>query len=123
MLKQVLVAGLLAATFAVPAWAQEKQPPPTEQNQPQQSQPPAAQPEATLVGLPVYSSDGEKLGEVTHVGTAGGQQAVRAEMGTFLGMGTSPVIIPAEMFEHKADRLQVQMTAAEVRDSISKQKK
>jgi hypothetical protein len=73
MLKQVMVAGVLAATFAAPAWAQEKQPPPpTEQNQPQQSQLPAAQPEATLVGLPVYSSDGEKLGEVTHVGKAGG---------------------------------------------------
>jgi hypothetical protein len=126
MLKQLLVAGLLAATLAVPAWAQEKQPPPQQQNHPpaaQPNQPPAAQPEATLVGLPVYSSDGEKLGEVTHVGTAGGQQAVRAEMGTFLGMGSSPVIIPAEMFEQKPDRLQVMMTAAEVRDSISKQKK
>jgi hypothetical protein len=50
----------------------------------QQSPPPTTQPEATLVGLPVYSSDGQKLGEVTSASGIGGRPALRAEMGAFL---------------------------------------
>jgi hypothetical protein len=59
---------------------------------------------------------------VTEVGTFGGRRMVRAEIGTFLGMGPSPVLIPADMFEHKADRIEVAMSADEVRDTISRQK-
>ena len=107
MLKALLVAGALALVGkTTSALAQEKQPP-------------AAQPEVTLVGLPVYSSDGQKLGAVTEVGA---QRAVRAEIGGFLGLGSSAVVIPANMFEHKGDRIEVLMTADEVKDTISKQK-
>jgi hypothetical protein len=88
----------------------------------QQQPPPAAEAEASLVGLPVYSSDGQKLGEVTRVGTVGGQRILHAEIGTFLGLGPSPVLIPHNVFEHKADRIEVAMTAAEVRDSVTRQK-
>jgi sporulation protein YlmC with PRC-barrel domain len=110
-LKALLVAGALAlAGTMTSALAQEKQPP-------------AAQPEVTLVGLPVYSSDGQKLGAVTEVGVSGTQRAVRAEIGGFLGLGSSPVVIPANMFEHKGDRIEVLMTADEVNDTISKQKR
>ncbi len=117
MLRTHLAAGTLAvALAAAPAFAQQPQPPQ------QQPEAPAAQPEANLVGLPVYSNDGQKLGDVTEVGTFGGRRMVRAEMGTFLGMGTSPVLIPADMFEHKSDRIEVAMTADEVRDTVSKQK-
>ena len=98
-------AGLVATT---PAFAQQTTPP--------------AQAEVQLVGLPVYSSDGEKLGEVKEVGTVAGQQMLRADMGAFLGLGSNHVLIPAEMFERKEDRIQVSMSAAEVRDTITKQK-
>jgi hypothetical protein len=77
MLKTLLVAAALAlAGTTTSALAQE--------------QPPAAQPEVTLVGLPVYSSDGQKLGAVTEVGISGTQRAVRAEIGGFLGIGSNP---------------------------------
>ena len=109
MLKSLLVASaLILAVPATSALAQEKLPP-------------AAQPEATLVGLPVYSSDGQKLGQITEVGTSRGQPAVRAEIGGFLGLGSTPVVIPANMFEQKADRVEVLMTADEVKDTMSKQ--
>ena len=50
------------------------------------------------MGLPVYSSDGQKLGEITQVGNADGQVVVRAEMGEFLGIGSrEPLINPASM--------------------------
>ena len=111
MFKAILVAGAVALAGATTsALAQEKQPP-------------AAQPEVTLVGLPVYSSDGQKLGAVTEVGLSGAQRAVRAEIGGFLGLGSSPVVIPANMFEHKGDRIEVMMTADEVKDTVSKQKR
>jgi hypothetical protein len=87
-----------------------------------QPAPPApAQQEATIVGLPLYSADGEKLGEVLHVGTHDGQPAVIAEMGVFLGMGVKQVLIPAEMVTRKGDRAKLPMTAEEVRKIISSQ--
>src|SRR5262245_52812137 len=108
MMRRLLAAASLAVMIAgVPAFAQQ--------------QAPAAQAEAQLVGLPVYSSDGVKLGEVTDVGTVGDQQMVRAEMGTFLGLGSSLVVIPAQMFERKTDRIEVAMSAGEVKETISKQ--
>jgi ribosomal 30S subunit maturation factor RimM len=87
----------------------------------QQAQPPVVETEHELVGLAVYSSDGEKLGQVTHVGTAAGQPAVRAELGGFLDVAPSAVVIPATMFQQKPDRIEVAMTAAEVKETLSKQ--
>jgi ribosomal 30S subunit maturation factor RimM len=109
MLKLRVAAAVVAAALAATPTLAE------------QAQPPAAQVEQELVGLAVYSSDGEKLGQVTHVGTAGGQPAVRAELGGFLDIAPSAVVIPATMFEHKPDRIEVSMTAAEVKETLSKQ--
>jgi PRC-barrel domain len=114
MRKGPLAAAILAAGLATTsAFAQQSTPP---------AQPPAQTDTKALVGLPVYSSDGEKLGEVTEVGTSGGQQAVRADFGTFLGMGPTAVIIGADVFQQKPDRIEVAMTAAQVKDTVSKQK-
>jgi len=109
MLKLCAAAAVIAAVLtATPTLAQ-------------QTQPPAVQTEHPLVGLAVYSSDGAKLGQVTQVGTAGGQPAVRAELGGFLDVAPSAVVIPATMFEQKPDRIEVSMTAAEVKETLSKQ--
>jgi len=109
MLKLPLAAGLLAVgLMGTPSFAQ-------------QAQPPAAQVQPPLVGLAVYSSDGEKLGQVTQVGTAEGKPAVRAELGGFLDVAPSLVLIPVGMFEQKPDRIELTMTAAEVKDTLSKQ--
>jgi hypothetical protein len=76
-----------------------------------------------MIGLPVFSSDGQKLGEVTDVGeVSGGQQAIRAEMGEFLGVGSTPVVIPPDAFQKKDDRIEAAMTAAEVRDTLTRQR-
>jgi len=83
----------------------------------QQAQPQPAQIQPEVIGLAVYSSDGE----VTHVGTAAGQPAVRAELGGFLDVAPSAVVIPATMFEQKPDRIEVSMTAAEVKETLAKQ--
>ena len=109
MLKLAVAAAVIAAALtATPTLAQ-------------QAKPPVVETEHELVGLAVYSSDGEKLGQVTQVGTAGGQPAVRAELGGFLDVAPSAVVIPATMFAQKPDRIEVSMTAVEVKETLSKQ--
>jgi ribosomal 30S subunit maturation factor RimM len=109
MIRKPLVAAFLTAMLAIaPAYAQQQQGPPT-------------QGEVQLVGLPVYSSDGEKLGEVTNVGLVGGEQTLGADKGAFLGLGSKQVLIPADMFKHKVDRIEISMSAAEVKETIAAQ--
>jgi hypothetical protein len=43
-------------------------------------------------------------------------------MGTFLGLGPSIVLTDAEVFQKKADRIELTMAAAEVKEKISKQR-
>ena len=43
---------------------------------------------------------------------------MRAEIGEFMGLGSTPVVIPANVFERKGDRVEIQMTADEVKDTI-----
>jgi PRC-barrel domain len=113
MLRTLFAVGLLSAALAAaPGSAQQSQPTPAA---------PSSQPDAQLVGLPVYSNDGQKLGDVTEVGTFGGRRMLRAEIGTFLGLGPTPVLIPTDAFQQKADRIEVAMSAEEVRDTISRQ--
>jgi hypothetical protein len=87
----------------------------------QQAPPPSAT-VVDLVGFAVYSSDGEKLGEVTQVAATSGETVVRAQIGGFLGIGPSDVIIPSSVFEKKADRIELSMTAAEVKASVEAQR-
>jgi hypothetical protein len=109
MRKTMLAATILAALMAAaPAAAQD------------QSLPTGA--ELPKVGTPIYSSDGEKLGQVTQVGMAAGQPAVRAEIGGFLGVEQSTVVIAANALQQKPDRVELAMTAAEVGETLSKQK-
>src|SRR5262249_24199063 len=88
----------------------------------QPAQEPSRSAEASLVGLAVYSSDGQRLGEVTHARLAGNQPVVRAEFGNVLGIGPVPVIIPAAMFAQKTERIEMRLTGAEVKDEIAKQR-
>ena len=64
-----------------------------------------AESSTSAVGLPIYTSDGEHLGEVVQIISFGDQPALRAEIGTFLGLGTTTAVIPANMFRRKPDRI------------------
>ncbi|NJO22349.1 MAG: PRC-barrel domain containing protein [Sphingomonadales bacterium] len=100
----------IALATAAPAFAQSEAPP-------------NSQTETQFVGFPVYSSDGQQLGQVIQVAMADGKlRAVRAELGQFLGLGTATVMINADVVEQKADRLEVTMTAEEVRAVVMNRK-
>src|SRR5215831_15811089 len=116
MLRRTKLRSALLAAFTLPFAA------PLLANAQQKKVAPAQQSDAWLVGLPLYSSDGKKLGQVTEVVTAAGQRAVRAEMGTFLGLGPTPILIPEEMVERKPDRVEIIMTASEVKTFATRQR-
>jgi hypothetical protein len=114
MIRRILAAASVALALAgMPAVAQQS---------PSTDLPKAQKVDPAMVGLSVYSSDGQKVGQVSEVGTAGGQPAVRADLGEFLGMSPSSVIIGGHAFERKADRIEIAMTAQEIKDTISKQR-
>jgi hypothetical protein len=77
--------------------------------------------ETALIGLAVYSSDGERLGDITHAFLSGDQTIVRAEFGNVLGIGPVAVFIPAALFVQKTDRIEMRMTASEVKGRLAKQ--
>ena len=108
MLRSLVISALTLALVAGAGFAQEKQVP-------------AAQMES-LVGLAVYSSDGHRLGEIKQAGMSGTQAAVRAEIGGFLDVAQTAVVIPINMIQQKPDRIELSMTAAEVKDTLDKQK-
>lgn len=78
------------------------------------------QPVRTLVGLPLFSSDGKRVGRIIAAGTDDDNQAVLvAEIERPLGIGSDAVAIPFDMFVRKAGRVELTITAAEVAERIS----
>jgi len=69
-----------------------------------------------LVGLAVFSSDGNKLGTVHSVSAEpdGKVKAIRIKTGGFLGIGGKLVAIPEGKFTKAGDNIQLGMTADEV---------
>jgi PRC-barrel domain len=110
MVRRLFAAGVIAVAFAAtsPVMAQPVAPP-------------SDSAETALVGLAVYSSDGQRLGKVTDARFAGNLPVVRAEFGNFLGVEPIAVIIPAALFVQKVDRIEMRMTAAEVKDQLAEQ--
>lgn len=73
-----------------------------------------------LVGLPLFSSDGKRIGRIVAAGTDDDNQAVLvAEIERPLGIGSDAVAIPFDMYVRKGGRVELTITAAEVADRIS----
>ena len=115
MVKSTVTVAFALALSILPATAQQTKP-----DTAQQAKPDTAQQETLRIGMPIYSSDGEKLGEVTQVGMHEGRHAVVAQLEPTLGSGAK-VLIPADMMrQQQNDRLELSMTAEEVRNTVSK---
>ena len=70
-----------------------------------------------LEGLPVYGSDGEKVGVVKSVekGPDGTVVTLQADIEGFLGLGTSSVRFTPDQFQQAKDGIVLTQTADEVR--------
>ncbi len=73
------------------------------------------------IGSPIYSADGERLGEVTEVvmGPNNIVESVRLDMGAPLGIGPRIVTMRADQIEKKGDRVVSKMSAADARSMPS----
>ena len=70
------------------------------------------------VGKGVYSSDGDKLGEVAAILRTAENKIteLRAEIGGVLGLGQREIALPAGRFSLQNDRVVLELTAAQAKD-------
>lgn len=113
-MRRMLLPIVVAMAIGLAAHAEDLAPKPDANVSKPTTTPPLAQ---TLVGLPVYSSDAQKLGQVTSVdvGEDGRMNSVQAEIEGFLGLGASSVRFKSDQFEQKGDRIVLSKTADQVR--------
>ena len=80
--------------------------------------PPTA--ERGVVGLPIFTSDGEEIGVVLATGTdEDGLAVLIAEIKRPLGMASIAVAIPTDMFALMTDRIALAITEAEVSQRLA----
>ena len=70
------------------------------------------------VGKGVYSSDGDKLGEVAAILRTADNKIteLRADIGGVLGLGQHEIALPAGRFHLQNDRVVLELTAAQAKD-------
>jgi len=114
MWKELLAATALSTALAMtPALAQQ-----TGQGQMQgETQQRAGQEGAQYKGWPVFSSDGEKVGEVTEVmpSATGQGQKLRVQSDGFFGIGAKTVEINPDQYEAGQNRIELTMSADEAK--------
>ena len=87
---------------------------PSQPGRPQAGSPSAVK--DTLVGLAVFGSDGQKVGEVKDVKAEpdGKVTEIHVKTGGFLGFGGKTVAIPAAKFNRSGQNVQLALTSADV---------
>ena len=108
MWKTIALAGMLAFTVGSAAAARI-------------ADVPTGTKELRLYGLPIFTSDGVEIGVVSDTGTDEDDRLVLlAEITMPLGIGAQTVAIPLDLIEVKSDRVDLSLTAAQVRETISR---
>jgi hypothetical protein len=64
-----------------------------------------SRPTSRIIGWPIYTSDGFKIGEITNIGTYKGQRLMVGEVGLTLGLGIRHVLIPRNLAIIENDRI------------------
>lgn len=123
LLKHVRLFGLVTILGAISPLAVSAQTPPSA-SQPSAKQPaelprtgPAARPrQQALIGLAVFSSDGNKVGMVDSIDAQpdGKITAIHIKTGGFLGFGAKVVTIPEGKFQRVGGLVRIGLTAEEI---------
>lgn len=119
MWKEILCATALSTALAItPALAQDTQQGQTQQMQGETQGMTGQEGQAQYRGWPVFTSDGEKVGEVTQVmpGSGGQREKLRVESGGFFGIGSKTVEITPDQYKVAQNRIELQMTAEQAKD-------
>jgi hypothetical protein len=68
-----------------------------------------------FVGLPLVSTDGQEVGHVTHVAVDEAGLLLVAEVSRPLGIGSTAITLPGEMFINQGYKVEVTLTAEKLR--------
>jgi hypothetical protein len=72
-----------------------------------------------VVGLPIVSSDGERVGQATSLEVNGTEELLIGEIDGVLGARSDTIATPIAIVARRAEHFQLSMTAAEIRELIS----
>jgi hypothetical protein len=70
--------------------------------------------DASVIGRPIYTSDGMKIGGVTTIGPYRGKPTMIGEVAQVMGFGVRRVLIPDEMATEQGDRVVLTITSDRV---------
>lgn len=71
-----------------------------------------------IIGRPIYTSDGIKIGQVTNVGRYKGKKSMIGEVGLLLGFGVRLVLIPNDLAIIEKDRIVLTITSDRVSEML-----
>jgi hypothetical protein len=108
MLKMLLAVPIAVVLTALPSDGQQIHPQPR------------AGSSVLLVGLPVFTSDGQEIGKVAGWAKHQGEHLLIAEIERRLATGSQAVAIPIDMFVQRTDRIELFITAQQVGDKLAR---
>jgi hypothetical protein len=74
--------------------------------------------DTSVIGMPIYTADGMKIGQVTTLGRYRGENSMIGEIGRLMGFGTRRVLIPDTMARVDNDRVILTITSDRVNELL-----
>jgi hypothetical protein len=74
--------------------------------------------DTSVIGMPIYTADGMKIGQVTTLGRYRGESSMIGEVGRLLGFGTRRVLIPDTLATVENDRVTLTITSDRVNELL-----
>ena len=74
--------------------------------------------DTSVIGMPIYTSDGMMIGQVTTLGSYRGETSMIGEVGRLLGFGTRRVLIPDSLATVQNDRVILTIPSDRVNDLV-----
>jgi sporulation protein YlmC with PRC-barrel domain len=75
-----------------------------------------------MIGQPIYTSDGIRIGQVTSIARYKGQKMLVGEVGLTLGLGTRLVLIPNDIANIQKDRVILTISSDRVSNMLGAEK-
>ena len=75
--------------------------------------------DASVIGHPIYTADGMKIGRVTTIGTYHGKPTMIGEVARLMGFGVRRVLIPDQMATVQGDRVVLSITSDRAEEILS----
>jgi PRC-barrel domain protein len=74
--------------------------------------------DTSVIGMPIYTSDGMMIGQVTTLGRYRGESSMIGEVGRTMGFGTRRVLIPDTLASVENDRVVLTISSDRVNELL-----